>query len=955
MQINAINPLYSTNTISRNKKISPQKVHDISGDTANFNNFAVISFKGGNKDQVIYWGMELRPYNKKGGISTVLDDHRGLKAGESSVIPKKKSIDYWKQPDKVFVDPFFNGMEMYDYETGLMQEAFVEKIPEGLKADSAFKQFEGEYFTTNDPNFKKYANALDFFNNEEKIVAATGKPKLQLDINIHILKQVGEPIKMDFGGDNGGETEIKLFRDYRYDAKAKKLVAINDFKVFTDVHATHKGPYEQGGYSTSNGALAQTWKGDADARGSKAFVELMERICKEVSKDGKAFDPATVLLNDAHAGNVVEYMAQKAAKGDSFFEGKKPELIIHNGGSGYIQKTSYMNMFINIADKELRDAVRHDPDFIDAMLKGSDAVDQYFAKILPNEIIDAQGGVSPFQNTLYYAEKGYVPKVVTVSEGYFDASVKNRDIVSGQYEILKRLAQQDVYAGITNGSTGINPYSLEDNPYFKGYTFPSDLKEAEKVKGKTLTALRVFDEKKAGKGVANFDINHVWEVKQHNKAALLERFDEDVIEALKAMQYVKDKQYDYASVMASDPGRKVEILGHIDKKLIASAKDPKNNVKLLVSWGRGDTQKGLDSVLRSFRDYVENFGDKDPNVVLVAGGEIPDGAEGEKLRSLIEIMDNNPKTKGRFVFMNGFAPNKPLIMSADFAVLPSRFAPCELTDLEAMRGLCSPIVTNCQGLAQKNFDPDIAAEAAKATSYKTKQDFYMSLDEIRSLLKPEDKEKFEKEFKAYKDEIAQEYKHKYNKTISDAEIMEKIFKEKHYDFIFNLTRPYRDKIIEAELVDAYERALQKDYHNENQAKMIKNGVNMGIGWEDNSGLSKYNKSSGELYREAFKLDNKPVKEEDTLLYKLRQNCTQIIEKYKNKVNNESTAEEPVKDTVSFWGKCKKWAKSRTGKWTLGIAAGAAGISLISYAGYKAGWLDPKFAEEKKNGSLSRIG
>ena len=480
MQINAISSVRAANSnvigkTARLRDVTTPEIEPIKP------NFSVISFGKGNKNQVIYWGMELRPYNKKGGISTVLDDHRGLKADGASTIPDKKNIDYWKQSDKVFVDPFFNGMERYNYENGIMQEAFIEKIPTGLKADSAFKQFEGEYFTTNDPNFKKYANALDFFNNEEKVVAATGKPKLVLDNNIHILKQVGDPVKMDFGGDNGGLTEIKLFRNYRFDNTTKKLIPINDFKVFTDVHATHKGPYEQGGYSTSSGALAQTWKGDADARGSKAFVELMERICKEVSKDGKEFEPATVLLNDAHAANVVEYMAQKSAKGDKFFEGKKPELIIHNGGSGYIQKTSYMNMFVNIADKELRDAVRHDPDFIDAMLKGGDAINKYFENLLPHEMIDAQGGVSPFQNTLYYADKGYVPKVVTVSEGYFDASIKNRDIVSGQFEQLKALADRGVYSGITNGSTGINPYVIDENPYFKGYTFPSNIPEAEKV------------------------------------------------------------------------------------------------------------------------------------------------------------------------------------------------------------------------------------------------------------------------------------------------------------------------------------------------------------------------------------------------------------------------------------------------------------------------------------------
>ena len=944
MRINAIQSMYSTNVMKKPDKVNGGYKHKTM-------HISSITFGKGNKDQAIYWGMELRPYNRKGGISTVLDDHRNLKIGDNSIIPDKNSMDYWKQPDKVFADPLFNGMELYDYETGLMKEAFVEKIPSGLKADSAFKQFEGEYFITSDPNFKKYTNALEFFNNEEKIVAATGLPKLKIDDNIHIIKQVGEPVKMDFGGDNDGETIIKLFRNYRYDTKNKTLVPINDFKVFTDVHATHKGPYEQGGYSTSSGALAQTWRGDADARGSKAFVELMETICKEVSKGGKEYDPATVFLNDAHAFNVAEYMVEKAARGDKFLEGKKPIADLHNGCAGYTQETSYMNMFVNIADKDLRNAVRNDPKFMEAVLQGEGAVNKYFSKIFPKEMIDAHGSVSPFQNILYYAEKGYVPKVVTVSEGYFEASVKNQDVVSGQYEILKRLAEKGIYAGITNGSTGINPYKADKNPYFNGYTFPSDLKECEKVKGRTLTPYQIFDEKKAGKGVENFDINHVWDVKKHNKAALLERFDKDVIDALKAMQDVKGKEYEYASVMASNPGRKVEVLGHIDKKFIDLAKKEKNDVKLLVSWGRGDTQKGLDSVLRSFRDYVDKFGEKDPNVVLVAGGEIPSGEEGEKLKSLIEIMDNNPKTRGRFVFMNGFAPNKPLIMAADFAVLPSRFAPCELTDLEAMRGLCSPIVTNCQGLAQKNFDPDIPEELAKATSYKTKHDFWMSPEEISSLLKPEDKEKFEKELKAFKDEIAQEHKHKFNKDLTEKEIMEKIFKEKHYDFIFKLTRPYRDKIIESELVDTYERALQRDYHNETQAKMIKNDVNMGIGWEDNAALSKHNKSSGQLYRDAFKLDNTPVKEEDTLLSKMKKLAaeTGIFERAK-KAGSKST-----KTERTFTNKIKEFTKTKTGKWTIGIAGGAAIVSALGYAGYKIGWLNPKFVEEKKPGELSCIG
>ena len=41
--------------------------------------------------------------------------------------------------------------------------------------------------------------------------------------------------------------------------------------------------------------------------------------------------------------------------------------VVEDIGDGYIQKTSYMNMFVNIADKELREAVSNDPNYIDAL------------------------------------------------------------------------------------------------------------------------------------------------------------------------------------------------------------------------------------------------------------------------------------------------------------------------------------------------------------------------------------------------------------------------------------------------------------------------------------------------------------------------------------------------------------------------------------------------------------
>ena len=289
--------------------------------------------------------------------------------------------------------------------------------------------------------------------------------------------------------------------------------------------------------------------------------------------------------------------------------------------------------------------------------------------------------------------------------------------------------------------------------------------------------------------------------------------------------------------------------------------------------------------------------------------------------------------------MDGFAPNKPLIMAADIAVLPSRFAPCELTDLESIKGYTPTVVTNCQGLGQKNFDETFAGEAEKVTGYKTKHDFYMSQEELFNNLDPENKAKLEKDLQKLKDEIKHNAKHRYNKTLSDKEIEERILQEKHYDYIFNITRPYRDKVIEKELVECYERAFKKDYGKDIQAKMIKNGINMGIGWEDNSALSKYNKSSGALYREAFNLDNTAIKKEDTLLYKLRENCSEILENYHKhggKIGNNGT----------FGAKVSQFFKSKGGKWTI-AGIGAAAIGGLYYYGKQEGWFKTKNITDKK--------
>ena len=81
-------------------------------------------------------------------------------------------------------------------------------------------------------------------------------------------------------------------------------------------------------------------------------------------------------------------------------------------------------------------------------------------------------------------------------------------------------------------------------------------------------------------------------------------------------------------------GIKVEVYGHIDNKYLEALKKGED-VKVITSWGRGDTQKALDTVLDSFAMYVEKNGAKDPNTVLVMGGALEGYPDGKAIKNLI--------------------------------------------------------------------------------------------------------------------------------------------------------------------------------------------------------------------------------------------------------------------------------------------------------------------------------
>lgn len=961
MKINAISPNYSMQRAqnvrsTRVRNDQPQQVP---------NKLAVISFKGGNKEQAIFFAAETKPYFQVGGVATVMEDMRTLRVSDNSPVMDsayKKTFEKWAPKDKVIVDAIYNAQKVYNKDTGMLETIQVAKIPEGLKDSSAFKKYKNMYFMTNDATFGDYTTPLDYFNNEEKIIASTKKPNLAVDKNIFLLEDVtGGKKTIDFG--DTGESEVKLFRVLRYDEKTGNVRPTNDFKIFTDLTASMKQPYADGSYSTSPKPLGQTWKGDPYAKLSKAFAELMPQICSEKSKDGVKFDPATVVLNDAQAFWATEYMAEKAVKGDEFWQGKKPTMILHNGGTSYTQPTSYQNMFVNIADKELRSTIENDPKYIEALKRGPGSTEAYFRELLPTEILNAQGNVSGLSMAMHYIDNGYVPLLSTVSEGYQEKLISDPNFEPAYYSKLKDYAAKGKFIGILNAfeNEDLNPYTI---PNMQGYKEVNHLGKGTIINGEDGFKTKpyvAFDPNKVNEN--SVDIAHVREVKRQNKISLLERFDKEVLEKLEDLKEVPGHEYDYNVAITGLPNKDVKVYGHIDKKYIEEVKKANSDVKVITSWGRGDMQKGLDSVLNSFRNYVHKFSDKDPNTVLVMGGSLGTDPNSAQVRKILDEMNNDPKLVGRFVYLDGFAPNKPLASAADFAMFPSRFAPCELTDLEAMKVLCAPMVTNCQGLAQKNFDASFAEEVARVTGYKTQHEYAMSYDDLRNSLpdsssdkKVLDKKALDKAVNKFKAEIKKQHKISHGgQELTEAQIMEIINKggDLHYKYCYEILKPFRDQVIESELTKCLERALIEDRNKDVHLKMVLNHLKQHTAWEDNAALSKTNLSSAKLYRKNhFQTEGQKINESDTLLYKLRQKCAQAIERSKNGQygQNGGTIDPPngKGGGISF----KKWFAAN--KKSAIIGSSLAGLAAIGFVAYKAGWFSPE-AEEKPAHNISCVG
>ena len=893
MQISAISVNYSsgyTEQIKKKASVTSPKENYLG------NKFAVINFKGGNKGHVLHVVGEAKPYFQKGGVATVINDYLSL-----------NNVSATEKGKAVVVAPYYNGLIKYaepDKDSADLLKVSVElpRIPEGLPEGHPFKDKIGQPFYT-----KK-----DLSLNDIKDVLINDKN------NCWLLEEVSSK-EMEWGLQKNAPTKLlKVISN-----AGKGPVKDDIFMIFSEATAYYPEPYAEGQYSSAVKEIVNSWNGDPYAKYNKAVVEYMEDISKRVGD----FDPATVVCSDSQAAYVTHYMAKKNAEGSEYFKGKKPIQIGHNLGDGYIGITSPRNMLVNLgifSPDELK-ALTESEELREALVKGGKDEDIFFAKFF--EKMQAHNKFSAMSIATHYGNIGYLPAWDVVSQEYINEAIKNREIAPFLFEDIKELHEKGVLQGRTNPLNVTNQNAF-NKIGMDGFDLPQKIKLTDGTE-ETIQPLKFFKESDR----ATVTLEQLREQKRENKINFLRRF----LPKYKNAQLWNEKEHTWGKAgtgTAAIRGKDMPILSEINAEKYIERLEKGEDVKFVACWGRGDFQKAFDEMIEGFKRYVHNTNDE--NVVLLIGGDLNiDKAEGKIFKDKVSLFLKDEKLKDKMLVMDDFVPGRAMAQVSDALGAFSRTGPCELIDLEGKQHLCTPMVSNGQGLRQKNFDPDIPAEAKLADGFKTKHQFFDSKDVMLESASDDAKKAFNKVYEKLKKKIETKYKVALGKDISPETLERFIVVNEEYK---DALRKLRDDVMSDEIAEVLKRCLVTHRNDDVARTILKNQANGTYGWENNQITARSDVPTGELYRRDFRKDGKNIESKDVIGH------------------GETVPKGKKHHTIdtSFLGRCKKWAKTKTGKWTLGIAGGAAVISALGYIGYKIGWLNPNFVDEKKPGYLSRI-
>ncbi len=814
--------------ISVNYDVRNQKINNNVRNTYNVlniqNKMSTIAFRSGNPRQLLHQISELTIFGQSGGgVGTVGNDLFFNIGDFDRVI---QNIPLYNQ-EVMYVKDIQDGKQVGIKQNGVK----LRLIPRGLPENHPFKQYENKVFTT-PLMLGKDINLAD----------ELAKPE---NYNkIFILDEVGTS-EMSWGLENKVPIGTYIMRK---DDKMKTFLRkkgwtdemINKIDItftYVDATASMPKPYADGSYSTASGddlakTLSSNWQGKPYPKEAKATAVMLPKLKEKLN-----FDPKYIVCHDGQAMPLIHYIAEMNASGEECCKGKSVTAYGHNLNDGYMYSLSTKDAIVAIAKKDEIRKIINSQQYISALQQNKE--DEFLKTLLPKEIFDARGQINAVMFPIAYGEKGYLPMFTTVSDGYYKSIIENELISPALYSKLKDLSQKGVFRGIINVlmdplASGFTIDGLQD--YYKN-DFKIKLADGQEI---DIQKFKAFDETK------KYDLNHIREVKRHNKISLLKRLDTNLAGAQLyrknkdgVMQWL-EKGTGYSAAVTGGIGRKFKILGGIDKKYIQMLENGQD-VPMFVSWGRGDFQKGMDTGFEAWIKFVKNTGNEDS--LYVFGGDMTNIRK--EINELIEKYSKDKDLAGRFICLDGWAPGNSFAAAGDYAALASRFAPCELTDLESMKKCCTPIVPKVQGMDQKVFDPSDKEHAQYINGYKGQHEYYMTEADALSVANDKQKTEFINVKENVIKELKKDYRFKMGEDIPEELLNIQLKENNKYKIAL---QKLRDSVISDEMADSMARAI-KDRNSEIANKVLKNHVDLKTTWYENGWCNPGNKSTGQLVRE----------------------------------------------------------------------------------------------------------
>ena len=253
-------------------------------------------------------------------------------------------------------------------------------------------------------------------------------------------------------------------------------------------------------------------------------------------------------------------------------------------------------------------------------------------------------------------------RVVTVSKNYMEEVSKELGFGFDFRDILKIRKDHRNFFGIVNGYEkkliSPNKEKIEGlNTYFQGFDF------------------RVFDENSL-------------EAKNHNKA-----------------EFIK-----LISKIAADPDYKKSVIPLIDiykfEDISQSVKNPAET-PIFCATSRLVEQKGYDIAAQAILKLIHEFDDfKKELPIFVMGGAGDDTNFAILTHLKDKISQINPKAGERIFVFRGYRDQfaYAVQLASDFYLMPCRFEPCGLTQMEAMAKGALPVAMSTGGLVDTGDD-----------------------------------------------------------------------------------------------------------------------------------------------------------------------------------------------------------------------------------------------------------